>query len=151
HYFGRGLVDPPDNLSSFNPATHPGLLKDLADGFVRNRYDLRWLHRTILASRTYQQAGAADVATADRVNYAAFPLRRLPAEVLLDALNAATGTRENMDMKYYHWPEDVRAVEVPFAPRNAFVAFVLENFGRPRRNAAVQCDCERDGSASVLQ
>src|SRR5207248_7003032 len=93
HYFGRGIVDPPDNLSSFNPATHPELLKELCDGFVRSRYDLRWLHRTILNSRTYQQVSATSPeSAADRANYAAFPLRRLPAEVLLDALNAATGT-----------------------------------------------------------
>src|SRR5262249_60336493 len=54
HYFGRGIIDPPDNVSAFNPATHPELLKELCDGFVRNKYDLRWLHRTILNSRTYQ-------------------------------------------------------------------------------------------------
>jgi hypothetical protein len=152
HYFGRGLIDPPDNLSSFNPATHPELLKQLADGFVSNKYDLKWLHLTILASRTYQQSSTAEKESAtDRTNLAAFPLRRLPAEVLLDAVNHATGTSENMDMKYYHWPENVRTVEVPYPPKNAFVGFVLEQFGRPKRNAAVQCDCERDGNASVLQ
>src|SRR6185437_6652553 len=88
---------------------------------------------------------------ADRVNYAFFPIRRLPAEVMLDGLNAATGTTEKMDMKYHHWPEELRTVEVPYPPRNPVVVFVLENFGRPKRNAAVQCDCERDGSASILQ
>ena len=66
-------------------------------------------------------------------------------------MNAATGTAEKMDMKYHHWPDDMKTVEVPFAPRNEFVTFVLENFGRPKRNAAVQCDCERDGGASVFQ
>src|SRR6185503_17952478 len=34
HYFGRGIIDPPDNLSAFNPATHPELLKELCDGFL---------------------------------------------------------------------------------------------------------------------
>jgi hypothetical protein len=42
-------------------------------------------------------------------------------------------------------------VEVPFAPKNAFVTFMLENFGKPKRNSAVQCDCERDGNASIFQ
>src|SRR5262249_48621861 len=98
HYFGRGIIDPPDNLSSFNPATHPELLKELCDGFVKNKYDLRWLHRAILNSRTYQQSSTpAAEAAADRANYAYFALRRLPAEVLLDALNSATGTTEKMD------------------------------------------------------
>jgi hypothetical protein len=152
HYFGRGLIDPPDNLSAFNPATHPELLKELCDGFVANKYDLRWLHRTILTSRTYQQSSTPKPgAAADRANYAAFPLRRLPAEVVLDALNAATSTAEKMDMKYHHWPDEMKVVEVPFAPKNEFVGFVLEQYGRPKRNAAVQCDCERDGGASVFQ
>jgi hypothetical protein len=150
HYFGRGIIDPPDNLSAFNPATHPELLKDLCDGFVANKYDLRWLHRTILNSRTYQQSGAPRPGAAgDRANYAAFPLRRLPAEVMLDALNSATGTVDQMNTNL--WPANIKAVEVPFTPRNPFVVHVLETYGRPTRNAAVQCDCERDGGASVLQ
>ncbi|MFO0823337.1 MAG: DUF1553 domain-containing protein [Gemmataceae bacterium] len=152
HYFGRGIIDPPDNLSAFNPATHPELLKELCDGFVKNKYDLRWLHRTIVNSRTYQQSNTPAVGSeSDRANYAFFPMRRLPAEVLLDAVNSATGTTEKMDMKYQHWPDEMTTVQVPFMPKNTFVSFVLENFGRPRRNAAVQCDCERDGSGSIFQ
>jgi hypothetical protein len=153
HYFGRGIIDPPDNLSSFNPATHPELLKELCDGFIKNKYDLRWLHRTIANSRTYQQSSLAkNENEADRANYAFFPMRRLGAEVFLDALNSATGTTEKMDMKYYHWPDEIKTVEVPYPPnQNAFVSYILENFGRPKRNSAVQCDCERDSGASVFQ
>jgi hypothetical protein len=152
HYFGRGIVDPPDNLSPFNPATHPELLKELSDGFVKNKYDLKWLHRTILASRTYQTSSTATKANGfDHANYAYFYYRRLPAEVLVDALNQATGTSEKMEMEYYHWPKEMKAVEIPFAPKNAYVNFMLTNFGKPKRNSAVQCDCERDGSASVIQ
>jgi hypothetical protein len=152
HYFGRGIIDPPDNLSVFNPASHPELLRELCDGFVRNRYDLKWLHRTILCSRTYQQSSTASAGNDfDRSHYAYFYYRRLPAEVLLDALNQATGTSEKMDMDYFHWPREIKTVEVPYTPRNAFVAFMLATFGKPKRNAAVQCDCERDGSASALQ
>src|SRR5262249_37086416 len=101
HYFGRGIIDPPDILSPLNPASHPELVKELCDGFIQNKYDLKWLHRTILASRTYQQTSEASTANAvDRSNYAYFSYRRLPAEVLLDTLNQATGTSENLDMKY---------------------------------------------------
>jgi hypothetical protein len=56
-----------------------------------------------------------------------------------------------MDMKFYHWPANWKTVEIPYPPRNAFVSFMLEQFGRPERNSAVQCDCERDSGASVLQ
>lgn len=152
HYYGRGIIDPPDNLSAFNPPTHPELLQELCAGFVANKFDLRWLHRTILNSRTYQQSSApARGAEGDHSHYASFPLRRLAAEVLLDALNAATGTTENMDMKYYHWPETMTTVQVPFAPQNRFVTYVMETYGRPQRNSAVQCDCEREGSGSIFQ
>jgi hypothetical protein len=152
HYFGRGIVDPPDHLSAFNPPTHPELLAELTQEFIKHGYDLRWLHQTILNSRTYQQESTAPPASAaDRANYAAFYYRRLPAEVLLDALNQATGTREDMEMKYHHWPNKMKTVEVPFTPKNAFVTFMLEQFGRPERNSASQCDCERDSTASVLQ
>jgi hypothetical protein len=152
HYFGRGIVDPPDNMSSFNPASHPELLQELADGLVQNKYDLRWLHRAILNSRTYQQSSMAGAANeTDRTNYAYFYFRRMPAEVLVDALNQATGTTEKMEMQFHHWPNELKTVEIPFMPKNSFVVFMLENFGKPKRNSAVQCDCERDGNASVLQ
>jgi hypothetical protein len=152
HYFGRGIVDPPDQLSPLNPPTHPELLDELCKEFIGHGYDLKWLHRTILGSRTYQQSSQATAANAvDRGNYAYFAYRRLPAEVLVDALNHATGVGEDMDMKFYHWLPEWKTVEIPYTPRNAFVTFMLEQFGRPERNSAVQCDCERTSDASVLQ
>ncbi len=87
----------------------------------------------------------------DRANYAYFYLRRLPAEVLIDALSQATGVPENMDMRYFHWLPEWKTVEIPYMPRNGFVTFMLEQFGRPQRNSGVQCDCERDSNASVMQ
>jgi hypothetical protein len=152
HYFGRGIIDPPDHLSPLNPPTHPELLAELCDDFIKNGYDLKRLHRVILNSRTYQQSSQASAENrTDRSNYAYFYYRRLPAEVLVDALNQATGIGEDMDMKFYHWRPEWKTVEIPYSPRNAFVSFMLEQFGRPQRNSGVQCDCERDSSASVLQ
>jgi hypothetical protein len=152
HYFGRGIIHPPDDLSPHNPATHPELLKELCDKFIINNYDLKWLHRTILASRTYQQTSLGnDDNESDRANYARFYLRRLPAEVLLDSLDQATGTREKHEMQYYHWPSDLKAVELPYKSTNTFVTFMLEQLGRPARNSSVQCDCARQGDSSMLQ
>ena len=86
HYFGRGIVDPPDDLSPLNPATHPKLLDELCRRFISGGYDLKWLHRTILTSRTYQQSSTASRDNEfDRTNYAYFYFRRLGAEVLLDS------------------------------------------------------------------
>lgn len=152
HYMGRGIIDPPDHLSPLNPPSHPELLDELCQGFIKSKYDLRWLHRTILTSRTYQQSSEAVAENrTDRSNYAYFYLRRLPAEVLVDALNQATGVSEDMEMKFYHWKPEWKTVEIPYPPKNAFVTFMLEQFGRPQRNSGVQCDCERDSNASVLQ
>ncbi|MCI0360497.1 MAG: DUF1553 domain-containing protein [Planctomycetaceae bacterium] len=152
HYFGRGIVDPPDDLSPYNPATHPEMLDELCQRFIDNRYDLLWLHRTILTSRTYQQTSIASAESEmDRANYAFFYPRRLPAEVLLDALDQATLTREDLDMQYYHWPKGMRTVEVPYLPRNNFIVFMLEQFGRPPRNSSAQCDCARQVDSSLLQ
>lgn len=152
HYFDRGLIDPPDDLSPLNPCSHPGLLDELTRQFVEAGYDLKWLHRTILQSRTYQQSSTTNHGNfADRTNYSHFALRRLPAEVLLDALNLATGTRDDFDMKYYHWPDNLRTVEIPYTTRNEFVTFVLDQFGRSERNSSVQCDCQRQSEVSMLQ
>lgn len=152
HYFGRGIVDPPDDLSPYNPATHRELLDELCRRFIENRYDLKWLHRAILTSRTYQQSSLATPENEmDRANYAYFHPRRLPAEVLLDALDQATGTREELDMQYYHWPKQMRTVEIPYMPRNSFLVFMLEQFGRPPRNSSAQCDCARQVDSSLLQ
>ena len=54
HYFGRGMIEPVDDLSPLNPPSHPKLLAELCDGFIEHQYDLKWLHRTILESRAYQ-------------------------------------------------------------------------------------------------
>jgi hypothetical protein len=152
HYFGRGIIDPPDNLSAFNPATHPELLEELCAGFIKNSYDLRWLHRTIISSRTYQQSSTPKPGSeTDRTHYASFTLRRMQAEILLDAINTATSTNENMDMKFSNWPDSMKIVQMPFFPRNTFVTHVLETYGKPKRNGGVQCDCERDESSSIFQ
>ena len=152
HYFGRGIINPPDDLSAHNAPTHPELLDELCKQFIANKYDLKWLHRTILASRTYQQTSLASIENAgDRANYARFYLRRVSGEVLLDVLDQATGTREKLDMKYFHWPDELKAVEIPYKPQNAFVTYMLEQFGRPARNSSVQCDCARQSDASLLQ
>jgi len=155
HYFGRGIVDPPDHLSPLNPASHPELLAALSEGFIKNKYDLHWLHRTILLSRTYQQKyQPAPGSKADKRNYAYFYPRRMPAEVLVDAVNHVTGGKETYPPKLYI-PADAKAVEVAGITRSenetATVAFAFQIFGRPLRNAQVQCDCERDNATSIVQ
>lgn len=160
HYFGRGIVDPPDHLSPLNPPSHPQLLDELSQKFIENKYDLRWLHRTIATSRTYQLSSAPPIAPGEagseaaRRNFAYFQLRRLPAEVLVDAVNHTTGSSESYPPKLY-LPEGARAIEVAGVTghqnEEAELAYAFKIFGRPIRNTDVQCDCERDTNATIVQ
>lgn len=155
HYFGRGIIDPPDHLSPLNPPSHPELLDALAKGFIESQYDLKWLHRTILASRTYQQSVATNATNrTDATNYASAYLRRLPAEVLVDAVNHATGGAETYPPELY-LPAGAKAVEVAGGTggerARASLQYAFSIFGRPMRNPDVQCDCERDGKPTIVQ
>ncbi len=155
HYFGRGIVDPPDHLSPLNPPSHPDLLAELEKGFIANRYDLRWLHRTIVTSRTYQQSARTNAASkTDTRNYAAFYPRRLPAEVLVDALNHATGSVEIFPAEL-RLPAGAKAIEVAGSveagKQRPALAYAFRIFGRPTRAVEIQCDCERDSTPTIVQ
>jgi len=156
HYFGRGIVDPPDDLSPLNPPTHPELLTELSDGFIQSGFDLRWLHRSILASRTYQQSSAADgdASPAAAANYARFALRRLTAETLVDAINHATASQETYPPESY-LPAGAKAMEVPalgrFGLKSASVDYAFQIFGRSSRSTVSLCDCDSSTAPAVVQ
>jgi hypothetical protein len=155
HYLGRGIIDPPDHLSPLNPASHPELLAELCADFIKSGYDLKHLHRTILRSRTYQQSAKTNATNrSDTANYASFYLRRLPAEVLVDALNHATGGSETYPPELY-LPVGVRALEVAGSAgterAQASLRYAFQIFGRPMRAPEGQCDCERDTKPTIVQ
>ncbi|MBC7856942.1 MAG: DUF1553 domain-containing protein [Pirellulaceae bacterium] len=95
--FGRGLVEPADDLRETNPATHPRLLDRLRDEFVDNGYDLRHLLRLIALSAAYQRSGVMedDQGAAAEQFYAGYPRHSLEAEILLDASGDVTGVPES--------------------------------------------------------
>jgi hypothetical protein len=90
--FGRGLVEPVDDLRATNPASHPRLLDRLAEEFVSHGYDLRHTLRQIATSATYARSSAAPDAdsTIEASFYAVARERPLGPEVLADAIAAAT-------------------------------------------------------------
>lgn len=155
HYFERGLIDPVDDLSPLNPPSHPELLQFLCDDFIKHKYDLKWLHRLILNSRAYQLSYRTSSANeGDTRNFASFYRRRLPAEVLVDAINHATGSSEVFRSQWV--PAGALALEVPGsvfdgAIGNEFVEYSFAVFGRPSRNPESLCDCERETRPSLLQ
>jgi hypothetical protein len=94
--FGRGIVHEPDDFRPDNPPVHPDVLDYLAQELVRSGYDLRHIMRLIVNSQTYQLAPIPRSSHPEAANYFAYyPLRRLEAEVLIDAINQITGTAED--------------------------------------------------------
>ena len=143
HYLNVGLVEPVDDLRATNPPTNPALWEALKHDFISGGYDLRRLMRRILSSRTYQLSAAtrAGNATDDRF-YSHYYARRLPAEVLLDAVCDVTGVPEKFD----GYPLGLRAVQVPDPGSNSYF---LRTFGRSDRVTA--CACERTADVNLPQ
>jgi hypothetical protein len=135
YLFGRGITEPVDDVRVTNPPSNPELLDALAKDFVAHRFDVKHLLRTILNSETYQLSSTPTKANkGDDVFYSKYPVRRLGAEELLDAVNYATGSPD----KFPNLPAGFRATQLPDpSTQNYF----LDTFGRPSR--VIVCECER--------
>ncbi|MHC4176676.1 MAG: DUF1553 domain-containing protein [Planctomycetota bacterium] len=139
---GRGIVHPPDNLRPDNPPCNPELLAYLEREVVASRFDLKHLCRLILNSTTYQRSHISPTEDSrGEENFACYPLRRLEAEVLIDALCQITGTREQYSSiipePYTFMPEDQRSVAMADA---SITSPFLEKFGRSSRDTGLESD-----------
>ena len=143
HFLGRGLVEPEDDLRSTNPATNEPLLTLLSQSLIDQHFDLKALMRTILNSRTYQLSSATNGSNEDdEQNFSHHYVRRLPAEVLLDAISHATGAPEHFPGR----PRGTRAIELW---DNRLPSYFLEIFGRPERTSP--CECGRTSEPTMSQ
>jgi hypothetical protein len=143
HFFGRGLIDPVDDVRDTNPPSNPELLDALARHVVETRFDLKQLIRTITASRTYQLASKPnDTNTKDTSGFSRAAFRRIDAEVLLDMVSQTTGVAE----RFGGSPPGTRAIQLWDSKVNHYF---LKLFGRPQRLSA--CECERIHEPSVAQ
>ncbi len=144
YFFGKGIIDPVDDIRASNPPSNPALLDALAKDVVDHKFDLQYLMRTIVNSRAFQTSiEVNEWNAADRDNFShAFP-RRLSAEELMDAVSAAAGVRPN----FPEVPEDTSASQLvdPHIGKEGF----LDVFGRPLRESA--CECERRTDFSLPQ
>ena len=152
NYFGVGIVDPPDDMNLANPPSNGPLLDYLAQRFVQQGYDLKWLHREITHSRTYQLSWRPNETNQlDERNFSHAIIRRLPAEVAYDAL--AHATANSAAQQSLHADRAAirqRAIGVSSGySRNYDGSYALKLFGKPDR--AVTCDCERSNEPSLLQ
>lgn len=145
HFFGRGLVDPEDDLRDTNPPTNPELLDALTSHFVKSGFDLKDLVRTLARSTTYQLSAEPNEHNArDRHHFSRFYPRRLHAEVLLDSVHGVLGA----ETKFEGMPAGTRAVCLPDNSFNS-TSYFLTVFGRP--DASSSCECERSLDASLSQ
>lgn len=139
---GRGIVHPPDDIRPDNPPVNPELLAYLEQELVATRYDLKHLCRLILNSTTYQRSHISPTEDSQsEANFAGYPLRRMEAEVLIDALCQISGTREQYSSiipePYTFMPEDQRSVAMADA---SITSPFLEKFGRSSRDTGLASD-----------
>ncbi len=143
HFMGRGLVEPVDDFRGTNPPTNPELIHALAQDFVRSGYDVKQLLRTIMTSRLYQlDSASARSLDVDGRYYASFKVKRLPAEPLSDAIDAAVGIMP----RFKGVPAGTRAIELP---DSIYDDGLLATFGKPQRESV--CECERLSEPSLAQ
>ncbi|MEO6809937.1 MAG: DUF1549 domain-containing protein [Isosphaeraceae bacterium] len=143
HFFGRGIVEPIDDMRVTNPPSNPELLDALAADFIQSGYDLKHLVRMLCTSRTYGLSSIPTESNAkDNQSFARRYPRRMSAEVLLDAIAQVSG----VPTVFAGLPPGTRAIDLP---DESVVSKFLDTFGRPKRDTA--CECERVTDASLSQ
>lgn len=147
HFFGRGIVDPLDDMRVTNPPSNPELLDALAKDLVDRGYSLKHLIKTIVKSRTYQLSSVPNEFNKhDKRSYGRFYPQRMPAEVLFDAVSQVT----NSPAAFPGLPQDKHSPSrAIMLPDESFQSYFLDVFGRPQRISA--CDCERVSEANLAQ
>lgn len=144
HFFGRGIVDPEDDMRATNPPSNPELLDALEKHFAEHNYDLKDMVRTICTSSTYQLSEIPnDFNAKDTQAFSRYYPRRLSAEVMLDSIDELLGT----ETAFNGLPVGTSAVEIP--DHGGVDNFFLNAFGRPAGGSA--CECERGGEVSMAQ
>ena len=156
NFFGRGIVEPVDDLRVSNPASNEQLLEEISSYLVENRYDLKALMRLILQSETYQRTSEPLVENMeDQKYYSRYYPRRLMAEVLQDAITSVTRISPKYDRitlsdgstqgtNFYR--EGTRALQLF---DSSVTSYFLKTFGRNERE--ITCECERSNKPSMVQ
>ena len=150
-YFGAGIINPPDDMNLANPPSNAALLDHLAGGFIDHDFDMKWLHREIATSQTYQRSWRPNETNRrDERNFSRAVVRRLPAEVLVDAVAQATAS--TADLAKFAANLDERAIGPRGSfqgPRSRVSAYAARVFGRSTRDA--NCDCSTSTEPNLLQ
>ncbi len=141
YFFGRGIIEPVDDIRASNPASNPELLDALTKDFIEHKFDVEHLVRIIVLSQTYQLSVIPNKWNEDdKTNFSHALPRRLSAEQLRDAVAIATGTRQETQ----GLPSGMRSV---YMADGIIEDDFLKLFGRPKRESA--CECERTSNVSL--
>jgi hypothetical protein len=139
---GRGIVQEPDDIRPDNPPVNPELLAWLEHELVKAHFDLKHLYRVILNSQTYQLSCIPRTENpAGAANFAYYPLRRIDAEVLIDAICQITGTHEKYSSPipepFTFIPEEQRSIALA---DGSITSSFLEMFNRPARDTGLESE-----------
>ncbi len=137
---GRGIIHAPDNVCAENPAQNQALLDYLSVELIKNDYDLKHIYRLILNSDTYQRSSIHnDGNVNDETNFSRYYVRRLEAEVFIDAINQITGTTESYSSDVpepFAWiPKEQRSIKLA---DGSITSSFLELYGRPPRDTGYE-------------
>lgn len=142
HFFGVGIVDPVDDVRVSNPPSNPELLAELSKRLTDYKYDFRKLVRDICTSMTYQRSSQVNETNAgDKKNFSHAYVRRVRAEVLLDAISQIT----NRPNKFQGLPLGARAVQIA---DGAVSTYFLTTFGRAKRESVCACEVKMEPTLS---
>ncbi|GIS61925.1 MAG: hypothetical protein CM1200mP2_41500 [Planctomycetaceae bacterium] len=134
-YFHVGIVEPPDAFTPANPPSHPALLKWLTRGFVDNKFNMKWLHRQITDSQAYQRSWKPNATNRqDRRNFSRAIPRRLPAEVVYDAVKQATAATDKLQVIR----GNLKRRATGFLSMRMAGTYAMNVFGKPSRWAQLR-------------
>jgi len=143
YLMGVGLIEPLDDIRAGNPPSNPVLLDHLTREFIESGFNSKHILRQICQSRTYQLSLATHKWNEDdKINYSHALPRRLPAEVLLDAVYAVTGATPDFPGA----KPGLRAAQLVDSSVDVPSGF-LANLGRPPRESS--CECERSNDIQL--
>ena len=142
HFTGVGVVEPVDDVRVSNPPSNPELIDSMAQKLTDYKYDFRKLVRDICVSKTYQRSTKVNETNAgDKRNFSHAQVRRVRAEVLLDAISQITDTPN----KFQGLPLGARAVQIA---DGATSTYFLTTFGRAKRESVCSCEVKMEPTLS---
>ena len=142
HFLGVGVVDPVDDVRVSYPPSNPDLLDQLAQHLTDFKYDVRKLVKDVVSSAAYQRSSKTNASNGgDKLNFARAQVRRVRAEVLLDAISQITETPN----KFQGLPIGARAVQIA---DGAVSNYFLTTFGRAKRESVSSSEVKTDPNLS---